>query len=374
MRILTPLFRKFAGTLGIPQLQQRLDDAQTGMFSYMDEANSRIDKLEFEVRDALGLARDAETIAQFAEGRARDFTTNIVQRTQDDLVFHVDQKQIQTNQKVDSLQELLKNTEARLEEALAKVRLNLDSVRRMRTDTPVSTAPVGSNADRAVAAAIDDSLYVTLEDQFRGERDVVKERQANYLAHLGSSVTSENPLVDLGCGRGEWLRLLADQGIPAYGVDGNEVCIAECREAGLTAIREDLLDHLGGLSEASVGAVTLFQVLEHLPFDVLLETLRQIRRVLIPGGVLIAEIPNSKNLRVGASTFWIDPTHQRPLFPDVLQFLASQVGFGSVDGLYVNRLGPLHDYSQLPESTRSFVESAVEAIDGPGDFALVARA
>lgn len=386
MRILTPLFKKFATALGIPQLQQRLDETQAGLYAYMDEANPRIDKLEFDVRDTASLARDAEAISQLAETRSNDFTMNIVIRAQEDLTnvirharedltFHVDQKQIQMNQSVDQLRDVLTTTESRLEDALAKVRLNLDSIRRTQSQGPSSTALAPEQSRRAPQrnAPPDDSLYVSLEDQFRGDRDVVKDRQANYLGHLGDSVSKEHPLVDLGCGRGEWLRLLADRGIPSRGVDGNIVCVAECTEAGLDVVHDDLLAHLEGLPDASIGAVTLFQVFEHLPFGVLLDTLRQIRRVLVPSGVLIAEIPNSKNLRVGASTFWIDPTHERPLFPDVLLFLASQVGFRSVDGLYVNRLGPVHDYAQLPDSMRAPIESVVEAIDGPGDFALVAH-
>ena len=71
----------------------------------------------------------------------------------------------------------------------------------------------------------------------------------------------------------------------------------------------------------------MLHVVEHLPFDLLLTTFQEAFRVLEPGGILIAEIPNSLNLTVGASTFWIDPTHQRPLHPEVLNFLAVHCGF-----------------------------------------------
>jgi O-antigen chain-terminating methyltransferase len=152
------------------------------------------------------------------------------------------------------------------------------------------------------------------------------------------------------------------------------VCIAECREEGLDVIHEGLLEYISQRPDASVGAYTLFQVLEHLPFPVLIETLRQMRRTLVPGGRLIAEVPNAKNLRVSAGTFWIDPTHQRPLFPELLIFLASEIGFAQSNGHYTNNLSPNHDLSGLPQGATTALQSVIDAIDGPGDFALIATA
>jgi O-antigen chain-terminating methyltransferase len=216
-------------------------------------------------------------------------------------------------------------------------------------------------------------MYLALEDKFRGDRDIVGRRQVSYLTYLGSTITSATPLLDLGCGRGEWLHALKENNIPSIGVDGNAVCVAECIESGLSVQLGDIMAFLRNSDDASFGAVTLFQVFEHLAFADLLDVIREIRRVLVKGGVLIAEIPNSKNLRVGSSTFWIDPTHQRPLFPDVLLFLAEQIGFENVAGIYVNRLGPEHDLSGLPEGAFHALNSVLEALDGPGDFALIAR-
>lgn len=359
MQIVSRFFMKLAHSLGIPQMQQRLDETQVGLYSYMDEANLRLNQLEFDVRDvassssdALALARDAEAVAQFVESRANTIATLFGQRVQDDLARHIYQDHNKLNQEIDVLRTTLEGTESRLQAAMSKAYRAIDAVHHDTT--------------------IDDSLYVSLEDQFRGAREVIAERQSDYLRFLSATISNDHPLLDLGCGRGEWLRLLASQQIPARGVDSNAVCVQECVDAGLNVLHEDLYQHLKGLEDSTVGAVTLFQVLEHLPFDEQVEVMRHIRRVLVPGGVMIVEIPNSKNLRVGASTFWIDPTHLRPLFPDVLIFLATQVGFQSVSGHYSNRLGPVHDYSSLPQSLRGAVENVMESLDGPGDFALVA--
>ena len=118
----------------------------------------------------------------------------------------------------------------------------------------------------------------------------------------------------------------------------------------------------------------MFQVLEHLPFDVVVNVLREARLVLIPGGVFIGEVPNSETLRVGASTFWIDPTHQRPLFPAVLAFLASSVGFAGVTGKYSSPLAPTPDLIGLPDTATKTILDLHHAINGPGDFALIATA
>ena len=194
------------------------------------------------------------------------------------------------------------------------------------------------------------------------------------MPHLPSVISETTPLVDLGCGRGEWLKVLKSQNISALGVDSNSVCIAECKEENLNVVESDLLAFLGNRPDASVGTYTLFQVLEHLPFPVLIKALREMRRTLVPGGRLIAEVPNAKNLRVSAGTFWIDPTHQRPIFPELLMFLATEVGFSNADGVYANNLAPEHDLSGLPEGATNALRSVVDAVDGPGDFALIATA
>jgi len=77
---------------------------------------------------------------------------------------------------------------------------------------------------------------------------------------------------------------------------------------------------------------------------------------------------------VSAGTFWIDPTHQRPLFPELLIFLASEIGFTKADSHYTNNLSPNHDLSGLPQGATAALQSVIDAIDGPGDFALIATA
>jgi SAM-dependent methyltransferase len=267
-------------------------------------------------------------------------------------------------------EQLVAGHQTEIDTRLAELRRRIDTLRRSRP-TEAGPAPTISSAPPPV---IDPDLYVALEDRFRGDPATILERQSVYLPYLRGPVDAEHPVLDLGSGRGEWLRILADAGLPAVGVDNNVAFVAECREAGLEVVDGDLVRHLEQRAPGSLGAVTLFQVVEHLPFPVLFDVLRSAVRALRPGGVLIAETPNGLNLRVAASTFWIDPTHQRPLHPEVLVFLALEAGFASVERLFLNPVGPPPPpLDGLPEPAADAIGRLLYDVDGPGDFTLVAR-
>jgi len=285
----------------------------------------------------------------------------------ENLVAYIDAKQLQNTEEITS-------NNASYGEIISSLRQSIDVVRRQLANSGTSAHAVQSSRSNSPAFVIDDGLYVALENHFRGSRDVVAERQREYLDSLPDTITFETPLVDLGCGRGEWLTVLRDLKIPALGVDSNAVCAEECKENGLSFEQNDLLQFLEARADQSVGTFTMFQVLEHLPFPILVEVLRNIRRTLVPGGLLIAEVPNAKNLRVASGTFWIDPTHQRPLFPELLLFLASEIGFKKSEGRYVNDFSPKHELTGLEEGVEMALRSLLYAVDGPGDFALLATA
>lgn len=118
-------------------------------------------------------------------------------------------------------------------------------------------------------------------------------------------------------------------------MDSNPSSIASLQERGFETYCEDLSDFLKRTPDSSLAAITMLHVVEHLPFKHLLDTFHEIYRVLEPGGILIAETPNSLNLDVGASTFWIDPTHDRPLHPEVLRFLSHYSGFMDTEIRYL---------------------------------------
>lgn len=208
-------------------------------------------------------------------------------------------------------------------------------------------------------------FYQTLETCFRGNPDDIKERLRIYLEYIPAEKRRDGlTVLDIGSGRGEWLELLAAEGIAARGVDLNPINGDVCRNRGLNVTTGDALEFLAALPDASCTVVTAFHLVEHLPFPVLMTLTDQAMRVLEPGGILIFETPNPENLLVATRSFWIDPTHIRLLPPPLLEFLLAQRGFVTPEIL---RLHP----DDACSGTQDPVLQAL--IAGPRDYAVVAR-
>ncbi len=182
-----------------------------------------------------------------------------------------------------------------------------------------------------------ENFYRAFEDRFRGSREEIKIRLGVYNPFIAPLKTLyEAPkALDLGCGRGEWLELMQGEGFQTTGVDVDDGMLAACRELKLNAVHADFLAWLRGVESDSQSVVSAFHFVEHIPFESLLELVKEAHRVLKPGGLLIMETQNSENLLVGASTFYIDPTHQRPIHPLQLNFVAEYAGFGRIKTLYL---------------------------------------
>jgi O-antigen chain-terminating methyltransferase len=174
-----------------------------------------------------------------------------------------------------------------------------------------------------------DNFYRAFEDLHRGSRSLIKNRLSIYLPFIRPLLELYQPCnaVDLGCGRGEWMELLGEEGFKRLGVDLDEGMLDACQEHGIEAKQGDAIEFLKSLSEQSQAVVTGFHIAEHIPFNCLRELVVEAYRVLLPAGLLILETPNPENLFVGASSFYLDPTHQRPLPPELLKFLTEYSGF-----------------------------------------------
>jgi len=258
-------------------------------------------------------------------------------------------------------------------EQLARVR---NEIARLSRSTQHDGAVAGTDRDSKPvgngAGEVDDLLYLAIEDRFRGDPSVVRERQQRYLPMVADQADAEHPLLDLGCGRGEWLRLLADAEIPARGVDSNLSSVDECVALGLDASVGDLVETLAATADGTFGAITLFHVVEHLPFGVLADVLTECARVLVPGGILVAETPNALNLRVAATNFWLDPTHVRPLHPQLLRLLGERAGFARMEDLFLHDLGDPIAVSLGDRQVDDWLTDLSLSLDGPGDYALLA--
>jgi SAM-dependent methyltransferase/ElaB/YqjD/DUF883 family membrane-anchored ribosome-binding protein len=172
-------------------------------------------------------------------------------------------------------------------------------------------------------------FYRAFEDVYRGTREEIKERLRVYLpfALHCQELYDECKILDLGCGRGEWLELMSENGFKAFGVDLDDGMLDACREKALHAEKKDALATLEQMPDESLVIVSGFHIAEHLSFTILQGVVEQSLRVLKPGGLLILETPNPENILVGAMSFYLDPTHLRPLPPQLLSFLPVFYGF-----------------------------------------------
>ena len=207
-----------------------------------------------------------------------------------------------------------------------------------------------------------DAMYVTFEDKFRGTREDIKNRQKVYLPYVKDAFgkTSGAQIIDVGCGRGEWLELLKENGFDVKGIDLNDIMVNTCRELSLDAVSSDAIEYLRSLPAASLCAVTGFHIIEHLPFKTLIALFDESFRVLKPGGIVIFETPNPENLTVGACTFYTDPSHIKPLVPITMQFLAEYRGFSGVE---IKRLHKYSDYYNVAEENKFITENFYNEMD-----------
>lgn len=287
----------------------------------------------------------------------------------------------------EGIEELMRHNDA----LFARADQKLDRYRREARDLLASLGATLARAESAAPTAAagpgqedlsrryEEHAYFELERRYRGTEEEIRGRIASYLPYLAAG----GPALDLGCGRGEALALLAEHGIAARGVDGSARMVAMCRERGLDAVQGDLFAALAAAPPASLGAVLSFHVVEHLPIGALDRLVRLAWGALRPGGVLILETPSPLSLVVGARNFWLDPTHARPVHPESLRLLYELAGFDPVERLDLRpfpaaeRL-PEIELSRLPPEQRVLADAVNRLRDhlddllyGCQDFALI---
>ncbi len=256
-----------------------------------------------------------------------------------------------------------------------RVELVSEELRSLRVG--LADAEATPEATRATRQVATDSVYTAFENRFRGPRDLVRSRQADYVPLFRDRA----PVLDLGCGRGEFLDLLRAEGIAARGVDGNANAVRECRERGLEVSLGDLVEALRAEPKASLGGVFAAQVVEHLAPATLTALLAAAHAALRPGGRLVLETVNGASAIAFLDVFIRDLTHERPLHPETLRFLAAAAGFGEAR---IEMRSPVAEEVRLallpsgalpPPATKVLNEN-LERLNtllfAPVDFALIA--
>lgn len=213
----------------------------------------------------------------------------------------------------------------------------------------------------------------------RGSRDEIMDRVKLHAVRF----TGPKPVLDIGCGRGEFLDVCAARGVPAYGVDIDPEVIEVCRGLGFDARLEDAFEHLDQLKPESLSGVFTAHVVEHLSPSVLPELFEKIARALEAGGVVVVETPNPASFYSHVQSFWRDPEHIRPVPPDSLAFAARLAGLVVQETMF---LAPPNDQlsllrhteadeslSPLIEQLNSRIEQLNDLLYGPQDYALIAN-
>jgi len=177
---------------------------------------------------------------------------------------------------------------------------------------------------------LDAYKYVGFEEAFRGERDEIRTRQRAYL----ESFRGASDVLDVGCGRGEFLELLREERISARGVDANGEMVEQCRDRDLLAIQTDALTYLEGLPDESLGGLFSAQVVEHLPASYLMRLLETAHQKLRPQSTILIETINPACWMAFFSAYIRDITHRHPIHPETLRYLLHASGFVSVEIIY----------------------------------------
>lgn len=325
------LLRQFARIDDVFREHDRRADALIGQFAKVDavfrEHSGRADVLErqFDHVDEVFKGQDLRVghLEKFMGQGIRE-----VMRHDDALFALVDQKLDRAQRESRELVGLLRGALARVEVA---------------AERPAGVSAPGADSTASeLAQALAEAGYLELERRHRGTEPEIAERLAVYLPRLSGRLD----VLDLGCGRGEALRLLTAHGHRARGVDASAEMVAHCRRQGLAAEQADLFAALSSLPPASVDAVVSFHVVEHLPAAALAQLVSLAFRALRAGGLLILETPNPLSLVVAARNFWLDPTHQRPIHPESLRLSCESAGFDRVETLW---LRPFPQHERLPE-------------------------
>ena len=238
-------------------------------------------------------------------------------------------------------------------------------LRMIRQRAQIAAAPADAPAAPAAAPppaplAFD---YARFAERFRGSEDYVKAGQQIYLPYFAAC----RNVLDIGCGRGEFLKTMRDAGVPARGIELSRESVAACRLAGLDAEVADAFPYLAGLPEGSLDGIFCAQVVEHLAPERLPELIRLCASSLAPGGVIAIETPNPECLAIFATHFYLDPTHTRPVPHSLLIFYLEEFGVGNIG---LRRLSAAREsmpaLDSLPEAFR-------EAFFGALDYAVIGR-
>jgi len=188
---------------------------------------------------------------------------------------------------------------------------------------------------RDIQQCLEDAQYAGFENRFRGLDEQVKEQQKDYIPYFKDADT----VLDLGCGRGEFLELLQQNGIKSRGIDTNDQMIEICKEKGLNCEKADILQALAAYKDSSLGGIFSSQVVEHLPPSYLKRMIEIAYHKLSSSSYIIIETVNPLSVFSLVQIYFLDLSHRQPVHPQALNFLLKSAGFDDIQIKYSAPLG-----------------------------------
>jgi O-antigen chain-terminating methyltransferase len=282
---------------------------------------------------------------------------------------------------------LLEAMDKRLETVRLGIAKAQERLEGMSTAVALSRAEVGVLLSGKGGAAdpkpparerLDEARYLAFEERFRGSSEDIRGKLRDYVPLF----REKGPVLDLGCGRGEFLELLGEAGIEGLGVDGNREMVRACRERELRAETADVLVFVSERPPGSAGGIFAAQLIEHLPARDIGDFLDDCYRALRPEGRLVLETVNPRSLTALVESFYRDLTHEKPLHPETLDFALRAAGFREVETRYSSpvperaRLLPLAGPDPRADSERRTLNQNFEKLNrflfGELDYAAIA--
>ncbi|BAG01142.1 methyltransferase domain-containing protein [Microcystis aeruginosa] len=360
----------------IEQLAQKGDrianQIQEGLQSQIEQLDQKRDRIANQIQE--GLQSQIEQLDQ-----KRDRIANQIQEGLQSQIHHLDRELYQkTEQLQEYLETQIKDSNEKNFQNSHYLKIDLLQQKRLMNKFLEATAGaeggLASEPAQIFAGELDHSLdafYFAFEERFRGSREEINKRLEVYLPRLREAQIApvDSLILDLGCGRGEWLELLRDNGYRARGIDLNRVVIEQCQSRGLEVVEGDVIAYLQSMPDESVAVITGFHIIEHLPFEILVKLLNEAFRVLRHRGLVIFETPNPANVLVGSCNFYFDPTHRNPLPSLMTQFLVQYCGFAEVEILNLNPSDGFKadEGNELDELSKQFNQYFY----GPMDYAVI---
>lgn len=219
---------------------------------------------------------------------------------------------------------------------------------------------------------LEDWRYAGFENRFRGYEEEIKNQQASYLPYFKKG----RKVLDLGCGRGEFLQLLEENEIEAVGVDMNEAMIEICRDKGLDCQKGDILEKLAEYDDSTLGGIFSSQVIEHLPPPYLRRMVEISYFKLAPSSYLLLETINPASVFSLVQIYFLDLSHQKPIHPQALKFLLESSGFEGVEVKYSaplnqEKLQELPTNDEITSTLNQNIDKLNRLLYAPANYAVI---